>query len=99
MRIISRKAIREAVKKHADLQQPLDDWYNIAAKAVWTSISDIRLVYPSADGVGNLTVFNIKGNKYRLIVGIDYPKQCIFIKYVLPHAEYSKEEWKNDPYF
>jgi len=42
---------------------------------------------------------NIKGNRYRLIVGIDYKKQIIFIKYVLTHAEYDKEAWKNDPYY
>ncbi|MBC1224728.1 type II toxin-antitoxin system HigB family toxin [Nostoc sp. UCD121] len=50
-------------------------------------------------GVRRITVFNIKGNKYRLIVDIRYSSQTIFIKYVLTHPEYDKERWKDDPYF
>ncbi len=99
MRIISRRALREAAKEHSDLEQPLDDWYKIAGSAKWRNLTEVRSVYPSADVVGNLTVFNIKGKKYRLIVGIDYQRQSIYIKRVLTHAEYDKEEWKNDPYF
>ncbi|MEG3979486.1 type II toxin-antitoxin system HigB family toxin [Microcoleus sp. T3B2] len=49
--------------------------------------------------MGGFTVFNIKGNNYRLIVSIDYESQLIYIKYILTHAEYDKEKWKNDPYF
>lgn len=59
----------------------------------------MQSVFPKAEAVGNFTVFNIKGNKYRLIVSIDYEKQLVYIKYILPHAEYDKEDWKNDPYF
>jgi mRNA interferase HigB len=44
-------------------------------------------------------VFNLKGNRYRLIVSIDYERQVIYVKYVLTHGEYDKERWKNDPYF
>jgi mRNA interferase HigB len=50
-------------------------------------------------GVFSLTVFNMKGNKYRLIVSIDYERQLIYIKYILTHTEYDKDNWKNDPYF
>lgn len=55
-------------------------------KAVWINLVDVQKVFSSAEAVGNFTVFNIKGNKYRLIVSIDYTKQLIFIKYVLTHA-------------
>lgn len=99
MRIISYKTLREASKKHPDLKQSLDDWYKIASKANWNSLEEVRKVFPHADAVGNFTIFNIKGNRYRLIVGIDYIRNTIFIKYVLTHAEYDKEAWKNDPYF
>ena len=61
--------------------------------------NDVRSVFPKADPVGNFTVFNLKGNRYRLIGGIDYEKARIYSKYVLTHAEYDKEDWKNDPYF
>nr|WP_232432329.1 type II toxin-antitoxin system HigB family toxin [Chamaesiphon minutus] len=59
----------------------------------------MRQIYRSADAVGNFTVFNIKGNNYRLIVGIDYEDMTIYYKYLLTHTEYDQEKWKNDPYF
>jgi len=60
---------------------------------------EVQAVYPKAEAVGNFTVFNIKGNKYRLILSINYEQPIIYIKYVLTHAEYDKENWKNDDYF
>lgn len=99
MRVISYRKLREAAEKYGDIRQALDDWYNVAKCASWRNILDVRQIYPHADPVGNFTVFNIKGNDYRLIVGIDYQKQIIFIKYILTHAQYDKEQWKNDPHF
>ena len=99
MRIISYKTLRVAANTHPDLKQPLENWYKIAKTSTWTCLNDVRKTFPSADSVGNFTVFNVKGNRYRLIVGIDYKKQIIFIKYVLTHAEYDQEAWKNDPYY
>jgi mRNA-degrading endonuclease HigB of HigAB toxin-antitoxin module len=55
--------------------------------------------YRDAEAVGNFTVFNIKGNKYHLIVSIDYEAQLIYYKYFLTHAEYDQENWKNDDYY
>ncbi|MCV3214424.1 type II toxin-antitoxin system HigB family toxin [Plectonema radiosum NIES-515] len=60
---------------------------------------EVQATYPKAEAVGSFTVFNIKGNNYRLIVDIVYEAQRIYIKYVLTHAEYDKDKWKNDPYF
>ena len=57
------------------------------------------MLYPKAEAVSNFTVFNIKGNKYRLISSINYEKQIIYVKYVLTHAEYDKDRWKDDPYY
>lgn len=56
-------------------------------------------MFPSADGVENLTVFDIGGNKYRLIALVDYEYQKVFIRAILTHAEYDKEGWKNDSWF
>ncbi len=70
-----------------------------SAKADWSNLIEVQSIFPKAEAVGNFTVFNIKGNKYRLIVSINYEKQLIYIKYVLTHADYDKEGWKNDPYF
>jgi mRNA interferase HigB len=71
----------------------------VANKSDWSNLVEVQAILPKAEAVGNFTVFNIKGNKYRLIVGIDYEKQVIYIKYVLTHAEYDQEKWKDDPYF
>lgn len=62
----------------------------------FSNLEDAREVYREAEAVGNFTVFNIKGNNYRLIIGINYVKQRAFFKYFLTHAEYNKDYWKND---
>ncbi len=99
MRVISRKTLREFCEKHADATEALYAWYKIASRATWQNLLDVQQIYPKAEAVGNFTVFNIKGNRYRLIVDLVYVSQRVYIKYVLTHAEYDKDEWKNDPYF
>ncbi|MFM6197924.1 MAG: type II toxin-antitoxin system HigB family toxin, partial [Dolichospermum sp.] len=94
-----RKKLRDFCQEHANSCEILDDWYITASKADWRNLVQVQSVYPKAEAVGNFTVFNIKGNKYRLISSINYDKQVIYIKYVLTHAEYDKDYWKNDPYF
>jgi len=91
--IISRKALLDPAKIHgSELGAALDVWYRIARKASWASLVDVRKVFPSADGVGDYTVFNIKGNSYRLVTAIRYPK-TLFIRDVVTHAEYDKGRW------
>jgi mRNA interferase HigB len=99
MHEIGRKKLREYCQSHADSCEALDDWYKIASKAAWANLVEVQAVYPKAEAVGNFTVFNIKANKYRLIVSINYEKQIIYIKYVFTHAEHDKDAWKNDCYF
>jgi mRNA interferase HigB len=99
MHVISYRRLREFGKQHADCQDALDNWYKVATKSDWSNLVEVQAILPKAEAVGNFTVFNIKGNKYRLVVGIDYEKQVIYIKYVLTHAEYDQEKWKDDPYF
>jgi len=99
MHVISRKNLREFCNKHPDACDALFNWYRVASKAQWQNLVEVQAYYPSAEAVGNFTVFNIKGNHYRLIVAMIYPTQRIYIKYVLTHAEYDKDKWKNDPYF
>ena len=92
--VISRKKLVEAAREHGDLGQPLDIWFRIAKKAHWQTLDEVRLTFPSADGVEKFTVFNIKGNRYRLITEINYRTGRIFIREVLTHAEYDKGGWK-----
>jgi mRNA interferase HigB len=91
--VISRKKLLEAAERHRDLAGPVDVWYRIAKKAGWRSLTDVRRVFPGADAVSRFTIFNIKGNAYRLIAEINYRTQKIFLRHVLTHAEYSKGNW------
>ena len=69
-------------------------WHDAAKRAAWRNIIDVRREFPHADAVGPVTVFNIRGNRYRLIVRIDYRWQVIFIKEVITHGKYDKGGWK-----
>lgn len=99
MHVISRKKLREFWEQHADAYDALDNWYKAASKTKWSNLAEVQTLYSTAEVVGNFTVFNIKGNKYRLVVDIVYAEATIFIKYVLTHAEYDKDKWKNDRYY
>jgi mRNA interferase HigB len=94
LHVISRKKLLEAAARHPELTAPLDAWYRIAKKAAWGNLIDVRRTFPSADAVDEFTVFNIKGNSYRLITEINYLTGRIFLRPVLTHAEYSKGGWK-----
>lgn len=99
MRIITEKRLREFGSQRADARTSLESWRRTAEAAYWRSLQDVRATYPTADAAGCLTVFNIGGNKYRLIAAIDYKRGKIFIRSVLTHGEYDKDRWKNDPWF
>jgi mRNA interferase HigB len=98
MHVISRKKLFEAATRFRDADVQLDAWYRTAKAARWNSLADARRVYSHADGVrvGDVvfTVFNICGNKYRLITEIFYKDQTILLRHVLTHAEYDREDWK-----
>lgn len=94
MHVISRKKLLEAAEKHADLSGPLDAWYRVAKRAEWKNLMEVRRVFPAADPVDEFTVFNIKGNSYRLVTEINYQTGRIFLRHVLTHAEYSKGGWR-----
>ena len=77
----------------------INSWYATVKKSQWRNLEDVRQIYRDAEAVGDFTIFNVKGNNYRLIVGIDYENQTVYYKYFLTHSEYNKDKWKNDPYF
>ncbi|MBW4603916.1 MAG: type II toxin-antitoxin system HigB family toxin [Calothrix sp. FI2-JRJ7] len=99
MHVISRKKLREFSEIHGDCDELLKDWYKVSSDASWGNLVEVQDAYPQAEAVGSFTVFNIKGNKYRLIVSIDYKRQIIYVKYILTYAEYDKDNWKNNPYY
>ncbi len=99
MHLISIRNLRVDAARYPDVKKQVDDWYTTVRKASWESLEDVRQIYRDAEAVGNFTVFNLKGNDSRLIVGIDYENQTVYYKYFLTHAEYDKDRWKNDAYF
>jgi mRNA interferase HigB len=94
LHIISRKKLKEASLRYGDLEASLDVWFRIAKRASWQSLTDVRKTFANADAVSQWTVFNIKGNRYRLITEINYRFQRVYIRHVLTHAEYDREGWK-----
>jgi mRNA interferase HigB len=96
MRVISKRALREFWRQHPDSEGPLRDWFKITSKAQWNNLAEARRDYPHADLVGSCTVFNIAGNKYRLITAIIYSIKRVYVRNLLTHAGYSRGIWKKD---
>lgn len=94
MHIITRRRLIEFSKLNSDATEPIDRWYRIVKRTNFTSFSDLRKTFPSADQVGRLTVFNIGGNKYRLVTFIVYSKKRIYIRNIMTHNKYDKGKWE-----
>jgi mRNA interferase HigB len=91
VRIFNRSTLRDFWEKHADAAGPLHAWFEEAESALWKGPQDIRERFGSADFVGgDRVVFNIGGNKYRLIVHVVYKFHAVYIRFVGTHAEYDK---------
>lgn len=99
MHIITLSRLKQFWKQHPNAETSLGLWYKRTSLAQWQHFDELRQVFPSANQVGNLTVFDIGGNKYRVIALVDYKYQKVFIRHVLTHGEYSKDNWKNDQWF
>jgi len=94
--VISERKLREFWRKHPAAEEPLRAWHRAVKHVAWQNFAQVRALYPSADQVGKFTVFNIGGNKYRLIAVIHYDYPRVFVRHVLAHAEYSRGNWKDD---
>ena len=92
--MISRKATREFGAKHPDAVPSLSNWLITTRKARWQNFAELRDDFGSADQVGRRTVFNIGGNKYRLVARVNYHTERVFILHIMKHTEYAKGDWK-----
>ncbi|MGC1620244.1 MAG: type II toxin-antitoxin system HigB family toxin [Candidatus Acidiferrum sp.] len=94
MRIIKRGALEQFWQKHPDAKASLESWYNVVRRANWQTPVEMKQIYPHADLVGRRTIFNIAGNKYRMIARVNYESQRVFVLYLLTHVEYDRGDWK-----
>lgn len=94
MHVISRKALRQFWEKHPDSRSSLLRWYKAMTKHNFLTFNELRATFPTADKVDDFIVFNISGNKYRLITSIHFNRGKVYIRHVLTHSEYDKGAWK-----
>src|SRR5260370_7346813 len=92
MRIVSRKAIREATARHSEWGASLNGWYKIAKNADWENFGEVRNSWRNSDVVGRFVVFDISHNKCRLISTIKYTCRMVYFRRLLTHAEYNEKE-------
>ncbi|HMD98620.1 MAG TPA: type II toxin-antitoxin system HigB family toxin [Terriglobia bacterium] len=94
MHVISYKAIREYKGAWPEAASALDNWYRVVTRAKWNNFTEVRQVFGSADWVKPYVIFNIAGNKFRLIAEVNFRSQTLFIRHILSHEEYVEGKWK-----
>ena len=95
MHVITRKRLNEFAALHPNTRSALAQWYTLIKEHDFSSFAELRQLFPSADQVGKLTVFNVGGNKVRLIAAIHYNRKKVYIRAILTHAQYDEERWKS----
>lgn len=92
MQIIAKSTLKHFWERHAQAETPLKTWYAIVSKAEWVSPADVKAMFgANVDFVAdNRIIFDISGNKYRLIAHVTYPYKRVLIKFVGTHKEYDK---------
>jgi mRNA interferase HigB len=94
MHVVSHKAIRLFCMERPDAESAMDHWYQVAKRATWASFAEVKQSFNTADLVAPYVVFDIGGNKYRLIAEINFSRSVLFIRRILTHKEYVKGAWK-----
>ncbi len=96
MHVISKKKLREFWETWPEAEKPLRAWYRVAEQSTWEKYADVKQTYSRADQVGRCLVFDIAGNKFRLIAIPFYQYGRIYIRHVLTHGEYDRGNWKDE---
>lgn len=94
MHIISRKALRSFWERYPESEPPLTRWYKIMERTTFGNFAELRATFPTADLVGELIVFNIGGNNYRLMASIHFNRGKVYVRHVLTPIEYNRGTWK-----
>jgi mRNA interferase HigB len=82
-------------EEHPDARNALNYWYSVAKRATWANFAEVRQSFNTADFVARFVVFDMGGNKYRLIAEINFSRRVLFIRGILKHKEYAKGAWKS----
>lgn len=96
MRIISYRKLREFIEDYPESQSALDGWYTATEAASWANFAELRQSFRSADVYKDCTIFDVGGNKFRLIALVVYKTHAVYVRSVLTHADYDKGKWKDD---
>ncbi len=94
MHVIAKPMLVEFWRKHPDAEVPLMAWFRLMKSADFRGFNELRDVFASADYVDGLTVFDIGGNKYRLIASIHYNRRKVYVREILTHEAYDRSRWK-----
>lgn len=94
MHVITKKRIKEAKILFSESANSLDGWYQVISKNNFKNFAELKKLFNSVDRVGDLYVFDIGGNKVRLIASIHFNRQHVYIRYILNHKNYDKGQWK-----
>ena len=92
--VISKRGLLKVAAKRPDAEPEALDWYRAASTAEWTCFADVRQTFADADMVGEVIVFNLCHNRYRLITTVFFGTRELYVKALLTHKEYDREEWK-----
>lgn len=93
VQVISRRELFALASVHPDRLAAANVWFQTARGARWRSLMDVRRDFPTADQVKSLLIFDLRGNRYRLIVRVNYEGQRLYIKELLTHAGYDRRRW------
>lgn len=94
MHVITKRRLEKFAKIHPNCRNALETWYRIVKNNNFNLFAELKNYFPGADMVGKFTVFDIGGNKARLIASIHFNRRKIYIRHVLTHKEYDKGKWK-----
>jgi mRNA interferase HigB len=95
LNVISKRGLLSLIRgKGSEVADDVMAWFKAATGADWANLDDVRESFPDADQVGEVLVFNIRHNRYRLIATVFYPARTIYLKALLKHKEYDRKEWK-----
>ena len=95
MHVISKKKLKEFWNHYPDSQGPLEAWFKIVRGTSYTTFGELKATFPKADKVGEKIVFDIGGNKYRLMTVIHFNRLKVYVRAVLTHEAYDKGAWKD----